>query len=237
MSYVNVDSKAKQVVREELCLAANDIISKLHVVTVFSLPSNNLRFEKTLMEMYPDKKFKFVFCEKDEEVTKELQIKLSGTKSHQIISSEVFEGSVSEYLKKEYEEYSPNGYKPLPKFDLVFLDYCGMFTPEVRKDLSKFADLMHEESVLGYTLLGRRDRWHYYDTILPYIKGRRKTLANIRKYAIPSFIKEYCNLGLDRIIRYSDNWKKRSSPMLLYVCRNTDTASKFQSLTFKTSTL
>ena len=215
-TYQNSDSIIKNNVREML---SREDFDKSGIVNVFSLPANNFIFERILEELYPDVNFVFTCVEGNPLIHQEGLTNLAKNP----LRSEIT------YLRTRTTDYFESIQTDRTVFDIIWLDYCCQYYKGIIDDLKLVNNLIHRTTIVGVTLMGRREIPLYSKKLKDKVGRKKKSMKNVRQVAIPNVIEEHLDLRCNKMIRYRDNIRdKKASPMYLYIANGEDKTPKRQ---------
>lgn len=209
-NYRNSNSLLKQNVRDIL---SKELLSSRKTIRVLSLPADNFYFERHLEQLYPNKKFEFYCLEMNRKVW------LRGKKrlKNNSLRNKLY------YINTSTTNFLQS-FNKRKKFDLIWLDYCGEYTDHINYDITLTRNFLTKNTVVGVTLLGKREKKQYTDK-LKKMSGKR-SLSVIRKEVIPKLLANNLNLSVNKIINYCDKIQNAfSAPMFLYIFNNIKTES------------
>jgi len=210
--FVNSDSIAKVIVREVICEECKFSVGKGAVVTL-SLPADNMLWEMELLYRHPDTDFHMFLIEQDEEVCEKLCKKVGEVRQNfSNFNATVFNMTIRNFIDSSKEVN-------MPKFDIIYLDYCGKFIDDRRQEILDFKASLKSNSTLITTFLGQRDSCNRtYKRLIKELPQYKRDVKVIRKYVIPRVIQKDTGLDTSLVISYKDSWTyPNSSSMMTYI--------------------
>ena len=212
-NYSNGNSVIKDIVRNML---SSELLSQRNIIKVLSLPADTFLFEKTLEEMYPDKEFIFTCLEMDNDTWS------NGSK----LLRTGFIKSDMDYLNISTSEFLEDVKNRNIKFDIIWYDYCSQYSKPILNDLNKTIDIIHDNTLVGITLMGRRESKKITGPLLENTGKRNPTLQHVREISMPKEMAEALHLPTLKMIRYVDKLQNsRAAPMYLYMFGENEQAS------------